>query len=135
MKTVRFLVIPAVLVVLAGFSTGCGTVGRSTTAGGIIGGALGAGAGAVLGAVTGNPAEGAAIGGVAGAAIGAAIGHDHGALAVRAEAIREARVAAAAPQESCSWVYDHTGKYSWRCAGHVGPRPAAGPPQLDLPAP
>lgn len=135
MRIVRFLTITALLFVLVGFSTGCGTVERATAIGAGIGGVVGTGAGLALGAVTGNPAKGAAIGGVAGTAIGAAIGHEQGVRAEREKNLREAKIAAAQPQEVCNWAYDHTGQYAWKCTGHEGPRPTFGPPQANFGVP
>ncbi|OHA08347.1 MAG: hypothetical protein A3A44_03010 [Candidatus Sungbacteria bacterium RIFCSPLOWO2_01_FULL_60_25] len=94
-------------------------------------------AGTACGAATAAATRSTAAGVAAGAGCAALA---LGAQALFKSALEERRAGeraavAAAPQEACSWVYDHTGKYSWRCAGHVGPRPASAPPQLNFPAP
>lgn len=88
--------------------------------------------GGVLGGAAGSLCRGRNSGAcvAAGAAIGYALGS-----AWDQERAAAHQAAAAAPQEVCQWVYDHTGAYSWRCSGQVGPRPHPGPPQVWLPAP
>lgn len=92
--------------------------------------------GAATAAATRNTAAGVAAGaGCAALTLGAEALFKSGLEKQRAAERAAAAEAAAKPQESCRWAYDHTGKYSSQCTGHVGPRPASGPPQLNFPAP
>lgn len=53
----------------------------------------------------------------------------------RAAAAEAAAAAAAKPQQVCTWAYDQTGQYVYRCTGHSGPEPAVGPPSVQFGAP
>ena len=113
-----------------GFPTQYGTGGIG--AGTVIGG----GAGACLAGMLSKEVRGSAAFGIGCAAFGgAALGYLFFDRPAAAAAEKAAAEKAAAPKENCSWVYDHSGAYAWRCAGQVQRAYPGGPPQSDLPPP